>query len=132
MRAQCHRSSRSERGVLIVHFHRTITKQNRAISAVGSSLWKGLSLAMHLFPKVHSDAFLCLPQNCPFQSCWETLGSLMQWIWTSRVHVCAAKSFTDLRSRTYRWTQSPSQLLRRPVRENCFVPSSRSEKCKKF
>src|SRR6218665_278501 len=39
----------TERGFLIVHFPRT-TKQKRAFSVVGPSLWNGKSLALRLFP----------------------------------------------------------------------------------
>ena len=52
------RSLRStERGVLMVPFARTATKQNRAFSVVGPSLWNGLPLALRLHPRIHSESF---------------------------------------------------------------------------
>ena len=52
------RSLRStERGVLMVPFARTATKQNRAFSVVGPSLWNGLPLMLRLHPRIHSESF---------------------------------------------------------------------------
>ena len=52
------RSLRStERGVLMVPFARTATKQNRAFSVVGPSLWNGLPLTLRLHPRIHSESF---------------------------------------------------------------------------
>jgi len=44
-------------GVTLVPFARTTTRQIRAFSAVGPSVWNGLPLALRLLPWVHSDAF---------------------------------------------------------------------------
>src|SRR6218665_3792454 len=40
--------------VLFVPFARTSTRQTRACSMVGPSVWNGLPLALRLLPRVHS------------------------------------------------------------------------------
>src|SRR6218665_1961125 len=47
----------TERSVQIVPFVRKRTKQNRAFSVVGPSLWNVHPLVLHLFPRVHLAAF---------------------------------------------------------------------------
>src|SRR6218665_422225 len=44
-------------GVLFVPFAHTSTRQARAFSVVGPSVWNGLPLALRLLPMVHYDAF---------------------------------------------------------------------------
>ena len=44
----------TEQGFLMVSFARTTNKQNRAFSVVVCSLWNGLPLALHVFPKILS------------------------------------------------------------------------------
>src|SRR6218665_529671 len=46
-----------ERGVLFVPIAHTSTRQARAFSVVGPSVWNGLPLALRLLPRVHSDVF---------------------------------------------------------------------------
>src|SRR6218665_2833126 len=46
-----------ERGVLFVPVARISTRQARAFSVVGPSVWNGLPLALRLLPRVQSDAF---------------------------------------------------------------------------
>jgi len=70
------RSLRStERGVLMVPFARTATKQNRAFTVVGPSLWNWLPLALRLHPRIHSESFY----SCLFQPCW---GRERPWVVT--------------------------------------------------
>src|SRR6218665_2666921 len=44
-------------GVLFVPFALTSTRQTRAFSVVGPSVWNGLPLALRFLPRVHSDTF---------------------------------------------------------------------------
>src|SRR6218665_1303572 len=46
-----------ERGVLSVSFARTSTRQARAFSADGPSVWNELQFSQQLLPRVHSDIF---------------------------------------------------------------------------
>src|ERR1043165_9324014 len=60
----------TERGVLMVPFARTATKQNRAFSMVGPSLWNGLPLALRLHPKIHSEFFYSCLKTVLFSCAW--------------------------------------------------------------
>src|SRR6218665_1591724 len=47
----------SQQGLLLVPFARTSTKQSRAFSVVGPSIWNGLPSQFRIFPKALSPAF---------------------------------------------------------------------------
>src|SRR6218665_3166548 len=48
----------SQQGLLLVPFARTSTKQSRALSVVGPSIWNGLPSQLRIFPRALSPAFL--------------------------------------------------------------------------
>ena len=47
----------SEQGLLLVSFARTSTKQSRAFSVVGPSIWNGLPSQLRMLPRALSPAF---------------------------------------------------------------------------
>ena|SRR6218665_1822824 len=46
-----------EQGLLLVMFVHSSTRQTRAFSVVGPSVWNGLPLVLRVLPRVHSDTF---------------------------------------------------------------------------
>src|SRR6218665_1104764 len=58
----------SQQGFLLVPFARTSTKQSRAFSVVGSSIWNGLPSELLIFPRASSPFSLTL--RLLFLACW--------------------------------------------------------------
>jgi len=79
--AGCRSLRCTEERVFVVPFACTTTTQNHAFSVVGPSLWNGLSLALHFFPRSSLTLFM-LSQRLLFSRAG--IRSPPEWVSTER------------------------------------------------